>query len=96
MVLRIILAAVAAVIGFILVFLPGPAFVFFLIAGALLASDWLPVARTLDWAELHGRRAAKRAQARWRKFSTSARLALVTGALLAAGGASYVAFQFIR
>lgn len=51
-ILRVSAAAVAIVIGVVLVFLPGPAVVFFFIAGALLASESLHVARALDWTEL--------------------------------------------
>jgi hypothetical protein len=42
-----------------LVFIPGPAILFFLIAGALLAVQSLGVARALDWSELRGRAAVK-------------------------------------
>lgn len=85
MILRFLLAGVCGVIGFILVFIPGPAIVFFLIAGALLASDWLPVARLLDWGEVHVRRVWARVKKAWDKLPTAARVALLAlGALLGA------------
>jgi hypothetical protein len=83
MILRFLLAAVAAAIGFVLVFIPGPAVLFFLIAGALLAADWLPVARLLDWGEVRGRRGWHRAERLWKKLSRPARVAVVTTAALA-------------
>jgi hypothetical protein len=46
-------------VGVVLVFIPGPAILFFLIAGALLAVQSLGVARALDWSELRGRAAVK-------------------------------------
>ncbi len=95
-ILRFILSAIAAVIGFILVFIPGPAVLFFLIAGALLAADWLPVARLLDWGEVHARRIWKRAHAWWRKRSVGSRITLVAIAALAGAAASYGIFQLMR
>ena len=85
MILRFLLAGLALVVGFILVFIPGPAVLFFLIAGALLASDWLPVARLLDWGEVHVRRIWARVRQIWDRLSIPARVAIVvTGALLGA------------
>ncbi|PTY06239.1 hypothetical protein DB347_12390 [Opitutaceae bacterium EW11] len=50
-VLRLGLAIVCLGIGVVLVFIPGPAFVFFIVAGGLLASESLRVARFMDWCE---------------------------------------------
>lgn len=85
MLVRFVLAGLCAVIGFILVFIPGPAVVFFLIAGALLATDWLPVARLLDWGEVHVRRIWQWLGAFWGRRSTAARVALgLTGVIIVA------------
>src|SRR5690348_1743209 len=51
-IVHLVLAIVAVAIGVVLVFIPGPAILFFFIAGALLASDWLWMARVLDWGEV--------------------------------------------
>ncbi len=59
-VLRIVGAAVAIAIGVVLVFIPGPAVLFFAIAGALLASESRGVARALDWSEVKLRAAWSR------------------------------------
>jgi hypothetical protein len=96
MIFRIILSALAAVVGFILVFIPGPAVVFFLISGALLAADWLAVARLLDWGEVHARRIWKRVPGRWRQASPAARIALVAGTALMGAAASYGFFRLMR
>lgn len=96
MILRFLLAGVAAAIGFILVFIPGPAVVFFLIAGALLAADWLPVARLLDWGEVHARRIWARARKVWAGLSTPARVAVVAVALLAGAAAMIGSWLMIR
>ena len=76
MVLRFFLSTVAAAIGFVLVFLPGPAIVFFVLAGALLAADWLPVARVLDWAEVRARWRWHCIKRLWRRLSRPTRVAL--------------------
>ena len=61
--IRRILYAIAGVVAFgvgvVLVFIPGPAILFFLIAGGLFAGQSLSVARALDWTELRLRAAAK-------------------------------------
>ena len=66
---RRVLYAVAGVvslaIGVVLVFIPGPAILFFLIAGGLFAMQSLWVARALDWSELRIR-AAISAIRKWR------------------------------
>mgnify|MGYP003577713667 CR=1 FL=1 len=51
-VLSLGVAVSALAIGVVLVFIPGPAIVFFAVGGALLASHSLWVARALDWTEL--------------------------------------------
>lgn len=44
-------ALVSAAIGVVLVFIPGPAFVFFILSGALVAIQWWPAAKALDETE---------------------------------------------
>ncbi len=66
-ILGIGLAIISMAIGVVLVFIPGPAFIFFIIAGALLASQWWAMACLLDHVELtfkHG----------WRRVRASAKL----------------------
>lgn len=94
MIVRFLLAGVCTVIGFILVFIPGPAIVFFLLAGALLATDWLPVAKLLDWGEVRARRIWKRLAAFWDRRSTAARVALAAAALLV-GAAAALGFYLL-
>jgi hypothetical protein len=74
---RILLAIIATAIGLVLVFIPGPAILFFFVAGALLAVDWLWLARLLDWLEVKLRAWWKRSVAWWRKLSLTARLSLL-------------------
>jgi hypothetical protein len=51
-------------VGVVLVFIPGPAVVFFALTGALLATQSSWVARKLDAAEVSGRRLFKRLRRR--------------------------------
>lgn len=60
-------AFVCAAIGVVLVFIPGPAFVFFILAGALVAIPWWPAARALDKAEAAAMPWWKKLRDRWKK-----------------------------
>lgn len=96
MLLRFVLAGVCLAIGFILVFIPGPAVVFFLIAGALLAADWLAVARLLDWGEVHARRIWNRGRGMWKKMSNLGRVTLVLAAVVLGAAATYGSYLLVR
>ena len=85
---RWILAVVAAVIGVVLVFIPGPAFVFFIIAGSLLASESRHVARACDWTELKCRAVARWMMKTWQGLSLPGKcvVVVIAGALAAGAG----------
>jgi hypothetical protein len=61
-ILGIGLAILSLAIGVVLVFIPGPAFIFFIIAGALLASQWWALACLLDHVEIAFKRGWMRAR----------------------------------
>jgi len=67
------LSLVAFVIGVVLVFIPGPALVFFALSAALLATQSLWVAHTLDQFELVLRRAASAVRGWWRQRHAATR-----------------------
>jgi Flp pilus assembly protein TadB len=58
-ILYLLAAVVALAIGVVLAFIPGPAILFFLIAGGLFAMQSLKIARALDWSELRIRALVK-------------------------------------
>jgi Flp pilus assembly protein TadB len=58
-------AFISAAIGVVLVFIPGPAFVFFILAGALVAIPWWPAARALDNAEAAAMPWWRKLRSRW-------------------------------
>lgn len=60
-------AFVSAAVGVVLVFIPGPAFVFFILAGALVAIPWWPAARVLDRAEAAAMPWWRKLRDRWRR-----------------------------
>lgn len=93
---RIFLALGATAIGAVLVFIPGPAILFFFVAGALLAVDCLWLARVLDWLEVKLRRWAKRGVALWRQLSPLARISLVASAGCLFVATTYGAYRLIR
>lgn len=53
------------IVGVVLVVIPGPAFVFFILAGALLAAQSKWIARRLDRFEVWSRRVLSSIRARW-------------------------------
>lgn len=83
-ILRCGLAFVAVVIGVILVFVPGPAVLFFALAGALLAPESRRLAAGLDWTELKLSAGLKWAKRTWAKFGWFARCLVVLVTLLLA------------
>lgn len=90
---RIGLAALAIAVGIVLVFIPGPAVLFFAIAGALLASESRMVARFMDWNEVWIRKAVTWVARQWARRSLPGKITVcvVTGAM--AAGAAYAAYR---
>jgi hypothetical protein len=94
-VFRMVLAVGAMAVGFVLMFIPGPAVIFYFIAGSLLASESKVVARLLDWAEVKARAVGKRAQNHWNKLPQWGRSVLVgCGACISAASA-YVSYRLM-
>jgi hypothetical protein len=88
------LAAVAStVIGVVLIFVPGPAVLFFLIAGGLLATESRALARCMDQIELKTRAVCEWCSRRWRRLSLGGRCVVCFGFLLVAVGSAAVAYR---
>lgn len=66
-ILKIIGGVVLILIGLVEIFIPGPAFLFLIVGGALLATESLVVARAMDWLELKVRDAWHSVRAWWRR-----------------------------
>lgn len=63
-------AFVSAAVGVVLVFIPGPAFLFFILSGALLAIPWWPAARALDKAESAAMPWWRKLRDRWKRWKS--------------------------
>lgn len=91
--MRFVVAGVAVAIGLVLVFIPGPAILFFALAGMLLATESRAVARFLDWSEVTIRRLARDARCTWRAWPLWAK---ITAAAVAVAAAGVIAFALYR
>lgn len=65
--LKIALAIALILIGVVLLFMPGPAILFFAVGAALLADHSQAVARPLDWTEVKVRQVLAAAKRWWRR-----------------------------
>lgn len=90
------IAVLCVAIGLVLAFLPGPAVVFFMIAGLLLASEWLWVAKVLDWLEVRLRRFGTVAGRGWRRLPSTGRVALVALVLTLSVASTWGLYQLVR
>jgi hypothetical protein len=73
-ILRWIGAVAAFSVGVVLSVIPGPAIPFFLLAGGLLATDWLWMAKLLDWIEVRARRLWAHLHKYWQTLSLPGRI----------------------
>ncbi|WP_438483158.1 PGPGW domain-containing protein [Oleiharenicola lentus] len=94
-IVRLIVAAGALAVGVLLVFIPGPAILFFFIAGGLLASESKLVARFLDWTEVRLRAWWKWGMRHWTKIPLAGKIAVVTLAAGVAGAAAFGMYQLM-
>ncbi len=72
-VLLIVVAVAAILVGIAEIVFPGPASVFLLLGGALLAGESRLVARAMDWLELHLRPIWRFLRRRWSALSAAGR-----------------------
>ncbi|MEY4938552.1 MAG: hypothetical protein RIQ93_287 [Verrucomicrobiota bacterium] len=73
--INFLLAGITFAIGVVLVFIPGPAVVFFFITGALLAPESRAIARFMDWSEMKIRALWQWAISQWRGLSQAGKIA---------------------
>jgi hypothetical protein len=64
-------------VGLVLTVIPGPAFVFFILAGALLAGESRIIAKFMDWCEVRARRIIGWAKRLWGRIPGVARVAVI-------------------
>jgi len=93
--LRLLLALVAIVIAVMLMFIPGPAVLFYFFAGTLLASESLYVARLLDWIEVRLRASWKWGKGHWGRTPAWGRATLVTLVVCLSATSTYLSYRLI-
>ena len=96
---RIVLIAVAIVclaIGVVLSVMPGPAVLFFFLAGGLLATESRFIARFMDWCEVQLRRAFAWAKRRWRSWGTFGRMVAIVVGVITLALLGFVALRLLR
>lgn len=93
--LRLLLALLCLVVAVVLTFIPGPAIVFFLLAGALIATDSRRMADVLDRSEVRLRRLAGVARRWWKSLGGAGRAAILAGTFVLTIASGYFAYQFI-
>lgn len=89
------LAVLALAIGVLLAVIPGPAIPFFLVAGALLASEFRPVARLMDWWEVRLRALASWGRKHWERLPTAGRVALTIAGAAASAGSAWLLYHWL-
>jgi hypothetical protein len=93
---RIVAAALAIVVAFVLMFIPGPAIPFFLFAGALLATESLQVARLMDWLELRVRACWRWGDRQWRRLPRYGRVAVTVLVVSVTLGTTVLVYRLWR
>jgi hypothetical protein len=92
----IALAIVCLLIGIVLAVMPGPAVLFFFLAGGLLATESRIVARAMDWLEVRLRKIIGWARRHWRRLPTAGRVVLGTLAVAGVGAFAYLSYRLIQ
>lgn len=95
LVVRILAAVLLLLVGGVFMFIPGPAVVFFFFAGALLATDSLPVAKLLDWTEVQARKIGSKVRRLWRKLPTAGRVAVAALGLCLSATGTLLFYRFV-
>lgn len=96
---RIVLAMVAVVclaIGVVLSVVPGPALPFFFLAGGLLATESLWVARFMDWSEVKLRLIFAWLKRVWRRLPVAGRIALSVFGTCCSAATAYLGYRLLR
>lgn len=92
----IIAALVCFAIAVVLTVMPGPAILFFLLGGGLLANESRFVARLMDNGEVILRRVIRWGKNRWARLPGTGRTLLVGIAVGCSVAVGYLAYRFIR
>lgn len=81
--------------GIFLLVAPGPGLLTVLVGLGFIATEFLFIARILDWGEPRARSTCRWAKRTWAGFSIAAKIALIAFVLLAAAACGYGAYTWI-
>lgn len=93
--LRLMIAMLAFGVGLVLAVMPGPAILFFLLSGSLLAAESRGVARLLDRAEVRLRALWQWSRKRWIRLPGWGRVGLVVLVVAAGAGGTYASYRLM-
>jgi hypothetical protein len=94
-VLYVVTGCLALILGVLMLVTPGPGSLFILLGLALLASEFLVLARILDWSETRTLGPFKWIKACWRKITWPVRMLIAVGLLLMAAGFGYGGYLLV-
>ena len=89
---NVVLGLVVAAGGLFLIPAPGPGWLITFVGLGLLGSEFAPIARTLDWAEVKGRAIGRWSRRQWEHAPMPIKAMLVLFALAGVAGLAYGAF----
>jgi uncharacterized protein (TIGR02611 family) len=82
-------------VGIVAVPGPDPGWLIFFLGFGLIAGEFLPFARFMDWAEVRLRRLARWAIGRWTRSSPAARTSIVLAILICAALLGYASYRLV-
>ena len=94
-IVRFTMAALAIALGLVFAVIPGPAILFFALAGALLASESKVVARFLDWCEVKIRAVLAWAKRIWKRLPVPGKVAVVIVGAAGSVGATVMSYRLL-
>lgn len=92
-ILRLVIALVMIIIAVILMFIPGPAVVFYFIAGALLAAESLTIARLMDWVEVRLRALWRWGKGHWKDMPRWGQAGLIVAVICLSATSTYISYR---
>lgn len=91
----IVVGVVVLLLGGFFAIVPGPAIPFFLLGGALLATESRVIARAMDWSEVRVRKVFTWGKRRWKRLPIAARVACAISAACVSAGSAYGMYRLL-
>ena len=94
-ILNLVIGVALIFAGIFLIAAPGPGWLTVFLGLGFIGSEFLPVARALDWAEIKGRAIAEWAQDAWERSPLVVKVLIVVLALAIAAALAYGVYSII-